>query len=185
MRGGAAAGVAPTGAGTRRARLEQEQRRRGERRHGDDRHGAPVLPVGGAHAHAGRPVSRHGVVRDRTPGIASAGERQSAPDETMYGQTIASVALCEAYAMTHDARGSCAASSRSSLLMRRSPSERRVGGEDQRAGLAGDGDGGECALRGREDIEYYVRRVWCGWDGRDAGAPGRYAYHAGRRRARR
>lgn len=27
-----------------------------------------------------------------------------APDETMYGQTIASVALCEAYAMTHDAK---------------------------------------------------------------------------------
>lgn len=27
-----------------------------------------------------------------------------APDETMYGQTIASVALCEAYAMTRDAR---------------------------------------------------------------------------------
>lgn len=102
-----------------------------------------------------------------------------APDETMYGQTIASVALCEAYAMTHDAR-----------LAR--PVKLAVEFVDASA-RSNDGSAGKTSVLGWQvmamesarragvktsNITFDAARRWLD-SVAAAGAPGRYAYQRG------
>lgn len=102
-----------------------------------------------------------------------------APDETMYGQTIASVALCEAYAMTHDAR-----------LAR--PVKLAVEFVDASA-RSNDGSAGRTSVLGWQvmamesarragvktsNITFDAARRWLD-SVASAGAPGRYAYQRG------
>lgn len=102
-----------------------------------------------------------------------------APDETMYGQTIASVALCEAYAMTHDAR-----------LAR--PVRLAVEFVDASA-RSNDGSAGKTSVLGWQvmamesarragvktsNITFDAARRWLD-SVASAGAPGRYAYQRG------
>lgn len=102
-----------------------------------------------------------------------------APGETMYGQTIASVALCEAYAMTHDAR-----------LAR--PVKLAVEFVDASA-RTNDGSAGKTSVLGWQvmamesarragvktsNITFDAARRWLD-SVASAGAPGRYAYQRG------
>ncbi|MFO0835735.1 MAG: hypothetical protein U0638_12245 [Phycisphaerales bacterium] len=107
------------------------------------------------------------------------GDGNLAPDETMYGQTVASVALCEAYAMTHDAR-----------LAR--PVRLAVEFVDASA-RSNDGSAGKTSVLGWQvmamesarragvktsNITFDAARRWLDSVG-TAGAPGRYAYQRG------
>lgn len=102
-----------------------------------------------------------------------------APDETMYGQTIASVALCEAYAMTRDVR-----------LAR--PVKLAVEFVDASA-RSNDGSAGKTSVLGWQvmamesarragvktsNITFDAARRWLD-SVAAAGAPGRYAYQRG------
>lgn len=108
------------------------------------------------------------------------GDGNLAPDETMYGQTIASVALCEAYAMTHDAR-----------LAR--PVRLAVEFVDASA-RSNDGSAGKTSVLGWQvmamesarragvktsNITFDAARRWLD-SVATPGAPGRYAYERGR-----
>lgn len=102
-----------------------------------------------------------------------------APDETMYGQTIASVALCEAYAMTHDARLARAVKLAVEFV---DASARSNDGSAGRTSVLGwQVMAMESARRAgvkTSNITFDAARRWLD-SVASAGAPGRYAYQRG------